>query len=132
MYKFRNPDLPPKVVPRREPNYSTPWNITDVNSRYDTPNKRNIFQAQIIASFNISNAASMTISLLLLILLREKLPSPHKRITTALITTFILFLANTFFTLANTDGGREMKLNKEVVETLKKMIFFQTNIGYLL
>lgn len=101
MYKFRNPVPPPS------PPHPPPSNRSDFDPHhYDMPKDRNAFQTQIIASFNICNAASMSISLVVLILLRDKLPSAHARIKAALITIFVLFVANTFFTLANTDGGK--------------------------
>lgn len=103
MYKFRNPIRPP-MPPGPPP--PPPFNNSDIDPHhYDMPKERNPYQAQITASFNISNAASMAISLILLIFLKDKLPSAHARIKTAMILIFVLFLANTFFTLANTDGG---------------------------
>lgn len=105
MYKLRNIRPPPPPPGPRPP--PDPYNNSDFDPHhYDIPNDRNPYQAQITASFNISNAASMSISLLLLILLRDKLPSAHARIKIALMAVFLLFLTNTFFTLANTDGGK--------------------------
>lgn len=82
------------------------WNHSDFDfHHYDIPRQRNPFQAQITASFNISNAASMTISLLVLILLKDKLPCAQTRIKVALISILVLFVGNTFLIWANESGG---------------------------
>lgn len=111
MYRFRNPkDRPhPPGPPGPPPPFSlfVHRNSSEIDiSQYDLPMQRNPFQAQITASFNISNAASMTISLLVLILLKDKLPCAQTRIKVALISILVLFIGSALFIWANASGGK--------------------------
>lgn len=113
------PPGPPPTSPG--PSYFISWNHSELDPHYDLPKQRNNFQAQITASINISYAASMTISLLVLILLKGRLPPAQTRIKVALILILGLFVGNTFLIWANASGGTFYLIsNKLTYRTIQK------------